>query len=506
MPEELLGQIFEHFVSSVPNPDKGQFPAPPEVWVDYRTLQALSLTCRAFRSQAQHKLFRHCKVSPFIHNVPGKAWRRLERLAIPLFGGLGSNSAMFRNVVTSLQVCWSANHQHNGLVLELLASCRNISYLALDFEHRGDGVQRLPVERAIELLEKMEKLQSLNLRFTEVDVHLEYLYVPDCLSFQLPHLRSLRMKGVPTAYLHKAVAHPIPHLKFLHLEYFDLSPDELPRYVSQITEGAELEELSLVDLEDSCDVLQRLPQRLHRSVKRLTLDLDSTSLDLRPLAFFSGLTYLNLGYSPFSPKGMPYFPPALDHLAFYPSTIQQLETLASLLASIRFLPSLRTIQLWGIDDSLWSNEDATYSEWMHARTVVHACVKVAKLRRIEVKPSDWQMQFEQRCLYWSTWVSFVYVPSIKSVSDELSVSGFAILTGRPLERSSSTARSCLQCARPISEVQHLGGDVKHRLSVGTNWPTTEVQQKYWALQLCLEALQCLSRLRRTQSLTLVTDL
>lgn len=403
LPDEILGHIFESFTAPAPQASQRQFPSPPEIIqaIDRPTLLALCLTSHKCCKEAQVKLYRHLPLSPVVHVREGSTFLKLEAAARSVLKpAQGGSSVSLASIVTSLHVCWSANHAKHGVVLELIAALPYLSYLSLDFEHRGTTAAVLPVEVMFSLLEQKPRLETLNLRFTEVDVQLERLYVPACLRFRLAPLRSLRLKGVPNAALRRKIVHPLPNLEHLHIEYFDLPPAQLTAYIETITSMTSLKHLSLVDLDESPGVLAHLPARLRQTLERLVLDLDSTNLALEPLAHYSVLRHLQLGHTAFSGDDVRYLPASLVTLQFHPGCLEQVAHLAALLTDPQCLPQLRAIRLCGSYTAFWAGDEAQDRHWLLAKETVSYLLAVADCRGITIEPERWLHQLEERQREW----------------------------------------------------------------------------------------------------------
>ena len=402
LPREVLGHIFESFTYPVPQAASGELPAPPEILgnLDKATLRSLCLTSKRCYGEALPKLYRHMPLSPVVHTNEGTTWRHLERAARTLLGSESTYTCSLSSMVTSLHVCWSARHPENHLVMHLVATLPNLSYLSLDFEHRGTGIARLPIEAIFSILERKPSLETLNLRFTEVDIQLEHLYVPACLRFNIHGLRSLRLKGVPTAALQQNFVHPLPKLSHLSIDYFDLPPLQLTAYIDMITAMSTLTELSLVDLEESGDTLAYLPDRFHGTLQRLTLDLDGASLNLQALERYAVLKHLQLGFTPFRGVEFKHLPPSLVSIQFHPGTLEQMLHLSAGLTSSRYLPKLRIIHLCGSCEAFWHGDDSQEDDWQLAKGIMSQFLAVTACRGISVEPPNLVDQLEDRRQRW----------------------------------------------------------------------------------------------------------
>ena len=279
--------------------------------------------------------------------------------------------------------------------MDLIASLPNLSYLSLELEHRGSGTSRLPIEAMFAVLERKPYLETLNLRFTEVDVQLEHLYVPACLRFRIHGLHSLRLKA-------------LPNLLHLYIEYFDLPPVQLTAYIEMITATASLRELALVDLEESCDTITHLPNRFHGTLERLTLDLDGSSLDLRALISYRALKHLQLGFTPFRATDFKFLPKSLKTLQFHPGTLEQVLHLTAYLANTTFLPDLRAITLCGSYEAFWYGDDSREDDWQLAKEIVAQFLVVVACRKIDVHPEGLLEQLEERRWRWQCKTRSVY--------------------------------------------------------------------------------------------------
>lgn len=395
LPSEVVAQLLEHFTKPVPRPQADEFPAPPALFVDSSSLAALARTSKHLHNHTLEKLYRHVSISPVVHTSTGSTHASVISLARAILDS--PRSSEIAPLVQVLHICWSANLSSGQTVLNIIAACRNISYLSIDFEHRGDDHhERLPLEELLEVLETMPKLQTLNMRFTQVDTKYDSLYTPACLRLRLPHLISLRIKGVPTAALDPEVVHPLPSLRHLHIDHFDLPSAHLVKYIELVTAETELQQLELVDIEEPSDILSLLPSRIHTSVKKLRIALDDSLLDLKALSKFKVLQVLDLGYSGFSGQDLPSLPSPLVDLTFFPSTLELLAALAKALRLAGYLPSLKRVHLTGADDAFWDDGEASAEEWAAALQTLATFESVLKSRGIMLSPRLWRNELEER--------------------------------------------------------------------------------------------------------------
>lgn len=396
LPTEVVAQLLEHFTKPVPQPQAGDFPAPPALTVDSVSLAALARTSKCFHHQATEKLYRHVHISPVVHPETGSTYACVKSLAHAVLESTRRNE--IAPLVQVLHICWSANLSTGQIVLDIIAACRNISYLSVDFEHRGDGHERLPLEKLLEVLEAMPHLRTLNMRFTQVDTKHDSLYTPACLRLRLPHLLSLRIKSVPTATLDQSIVHPLPSLRHLHVDHFDLASSALVEYIRLVTAETDLHQLELVDIEEQSDILSLLPNRIYTSLRKLKIALDDSLLDLKALSKFIVLQVLDLGYSGFSGQDLPSLPSPLVDLTFFPSTLELLAALADALKTAGYLPSLRRVHLTGADDAFWDDGEASAEQWDAALHTLATFESVLNSRGIALTPRLWRNELEERTL------------------------------------------------------------------------------------------------------------
>lgn len=396
LPSEVVAQLLEQFTRPAPKPELSEFPSPPQLIVDSASIAALARTSRRFYDESLEKLYRNVHISPVNHGETGSTLAAVQSLAHAVLEG--PRRHQIAPLVQVLHICWSANLNTGRLVLDIIAACRNISYLSVDFEHRGDGLERLPLEDLLSLLEDLPHLRTLNMRFTQVDPKHDGLYTPACLNLRLPRLLSLRIKGVPNAIFDQSLVHPLPSLRHLHIDHFDLPPQQLARYIELVTAETQLEHLELVDIEEPSDILSRLPSRIHSSVKKLKVALDDSLLDLRALSNFNVLQVLDLGYSGFSGPDLISLPTPLVDFTFFPSTLELLAALAEMLKLEEYLPSLRRVHLTGADDAFWDDGEASPEQWASALNTLATFEGVLRSRGIRLTPRLWRNELEGRTI------------------------------------------------------------------------------------------------------------
>lgn len=400
LPSEVIAQILEQFTRPVPKPQASHFPGPSELLVDSASIVTLARTCKRFHEETLDKLYRHVFVSPVVHLGVGATLSAIESFAHAVLSS-PSRHLIARSVQT-LHICWSANVSTARIALQAIAACSNVSYLSVDFEHRGEAeLERLPLEDLLCILEaKSTTLRTLNMRFTQVDAKYNALYTPACLRLRLPYLLSLRIKGVPNATsFDPSLVHPLPSLKHLHMDHFDLPPMQLVKYIELVTAETELEHLELGDIEESSDIVSHLPTRIQGSVKKLEIALDESVLDLKALFKFKVLQALDLGYSGFSRNDLSSIPCSLVDFTFFPSTIELLDSLTQMLKTSAYLPNLKRIHLTGVEDAFWDDGEATADQWAVALLTFADFESVLERRGILLTPVDWKVVLEERNQY-----------------------------------------------------------------------------------------------------------
>lgn len=345
-------------------------------------------------AQSLEKLYRHCHISPIDHRGTGSTLPAVTSFAHAVLESPRRDK--IAPLVQTLHICWSANVCTAHTVLDIIAACHNVSYLSVDFEHRGEGHTRLPLEKLLNVLEAMPSLRTLNFRFTQVDTKYDHLYIPACLGLRLPRLLSLRIKGVPTAFLDESIVHPLPSLRHLHIDHFDLASLQLARYIELVSSKTELEHLELVDIDSPSDILSLLPSRIHASLNKLKIALDDSFLDLKALSKFQYLQVLDLGYSGFSGQDLRFLPTSLVDFTFFPSTLELLTALANALKTSDFLPILRKVHLNGADDAFWDDGEASPEEWDSALSIMAIFESVLSSRGILYTPKRWRNKLEER--------------------------------------------------------------------------------------------------------------
>lgn len=396
LPSEVVAQLLEHFTKPVPRPHADEFPSPPALQVDSASLAALARTSTRFHRESLGSLYRHVHISPIVHLATGGTHASVKSLAYAVLQS--PRRQEIAPLVQVLHICWSANISTGQIVLDILRACRNVSYLSVDFEHRGDGYEPLPLEALLQVLESMPHLRTLNMRFTQVDVKHDSLYTPACLRLRLPHLLSLRIKGVHSAILDQSIVHPLPSLRHLHIDHFELASSQLVKYIELVTAETELRQLELVDLEESSDILSLLPSRMHTSLEKLTIALDDSIMNLKALSKFKVLQVLDLGYSGFVEQDLSCLPTPLVHLSFFPSTLELLAALAEALRASGYLPRLKRVHLTGADDAFWDDGDASQEQWESALRTLATFESVLRSRGITLSPRLWRNQLEERTL------------------------------------------------------------------------------------------------------------
>lgn len=394
LPSEVIAQLLEQFTKPVPRSQADEFPSPPALLVDSSSLAALARTSTRLHRQTLETLYRHVHISPIVHTEPGSTYASVKSLAHAVLQS--PRRSEIAPLVQVLHICWSANLSTGKIVLDILRACRNISYLSIDFEHRGDDWEALPLEELLEVLESMPHLRTLNMRFTQVDIKHHSLYIPACLRLRLPHLLSLRVKGVTSADLDQGSVHPLPSLRHLHIDHFDLAPSQLVKYIESVTAETELRQLELVDLEEPSDILSLLPTRIHSSLEKLTIALDDSIMNLKALSKFKVLQELDLGYSGFVAQDLPSLPSPLVHLSFFPSTLELLAAFAEALRATGYLPRLKRVHLTGADDAFWDDGEASPEQWQSALGTLATFESVLKSRGITLSPRIWRSQLEER--------------------------------------------------------------------------------------------------------------
>ncbi|KAK9897135.1 hypothetical protein P389DRAFT_53636 [Cystobasidium minutum MCA 4210] len=396
LPSEVTAQLFELFTRPVPRPEASEFPPPPDLVVDSASIAALARVSKRFHAEGLDKLYRHCFISPICHTGTGTTHIPVQSFAHAVLES--SRRHVIAPLVQTLHICWSANLANAHLVLNSIAACRNISYLSVDFEHRGDAVlERLPLEDLLAVVESLPRLRTLNMRFTQVDAKHNALYTPACLRLRLPHLLSFRIKGVPNASsFDPTMVHPFPSLKHLHVDHFDLPPMQLVKYIALVTAETELEHLELVDIEESSDIVSHLPTRIHATLKRLRIALDDSLLDLKSLSKFKVLQVLDLGYSAFSGQDLNSLPQPLVDFTFFPSTLELLAALARMLKMSDYLPSLQRVHLTGADDAFWDDGEASAEQWTSALDTFASFEKVLDERGSTLTPRAWRDVLAER--------------------------------------------------------------------------------------------------------------